>query len=408
MQWVLNSRAKVKSILVLALNRFTALFAVRQRAFLFWDEGRWLRNDPELIPRMVHYLGGGDSLKILFCGSGQRERWELAGEKIVGQRSASLFEILGALISLRILVGKATPKSLLLQRLMFHKVYVVDWKTEGYRDSAWRWLASTARPDFEMMRRRWETFPVYGDEVVVMGTGPSATMIFEEPFRSLPVIACNTSLKSERLRKHRIAAFCLADALYFLAPTEYGKRFQEMLRAVIQEQRFPVVINAEFYDFCRRRMPFIPEEMLFPLVLNSHMPHSVDFRRQPVAPGACSVFPQLMLPLALNYYQRIQLVGFDGKDPKMKNYFWKHSDEFQYEAELPSVKAHDPGSFGARASDFYDKYNEVYSGQIEELLASGFQRGREIHMAHISFVPALKRLHDAERGAPAEVAETRG
>src|SRR6187399_825130 len=121
MQWVLNSRPKVKSILVLLLNRFTALFAGSRSVFLFWDRDNWLRNDPELIPRMVHYLGGGDPLNFVFCGAGPSEVWTIADEKIQKQRSASVLEILTAFLTARILVGKATTRSRLLQRLMFHK-----------------------------------------------------------------------------------------------------------------------------------------------------------------------------------------------------------------------------------------------------------------------------------------------
>ncbi|HUS12246.1 MAG TPA: hypothetical protein VMZ30_17400 [Pyrinomonadaceae bacterium] len=396
MNWIFNARISLKSIAVLSLNRISTLVAGNPGRYFIFDPRGWLEPDAETQRRLVYYLGGGESVSIFWKSKSGWTLWRVAGERVTEKRSCSAAQAIVAGLFSRVIIAKASRASLLLQRLFAFKFFVVDWKTPGYRDSAWRWLAVTANIDLSLIQNRWRDWASTSDDVVIMGTGPSATLVFEEPYRSMPVITCNTSLKSERLRKHRIAAFCIADALFFLAPTPYGMRFQEMLRSALAEQRFPIVINAEFYSFCRRRMPFIPEELLFPVVLNGHLRPNVDFANSPMAPHGSSVFPTLMFPLAIGSFKRIHLIGFDGKDPNMKNYYWKHSDEFQYQDELPTVKEHDPGSYGNREADYYDKYNATYSAEIDALISVARQRGCEINMVHPSFVPALKRIYEAQ------------
>lgn len=396
MDWIFNARLNCKSIGVMMLNQLSALFAWRRSVYFVFDPHQWLHGDGETERRLVYYVGGGEPVSVFWRAGARWLLWRIEQDRVVEKRPCSVITGIAASLFFPVIVAKASRAALILQRLFALKFFIVDWKTPGYRDSSWRWLAASSKVDLDAMRKRWEAWKPESDDVVIMGTGPSASLIFEEPYRSMPVITCNTSLKSERLRKQRIAAFCIADALFFLAPTPYGMRFQEMLRTALSEQRFPIVINAEFYNFCRRRMPFIPEDLLFPIALNGHLKPNVNFAKTPMAPHGSSVFPTLMFPLAIGSFKRIHLIGFDGKDPNMKNYYWKHSDEFQYQEELPTVQQHDPGSYGNRPPDYYDKYNATYSDEIERLVKVARDRGCEVHMVHPSFVPALKRVYEGQ------------
>ena len=112
-------------------------------------------------------------------------------------------------------------------------------------------------------------------------------------------------------------------------------------------------------------------------------------------PTTHSVSTTLLFPLGATYYSRIHLLGFDGKDPKLTNYFWKHSDEFQFNELLPTVQAADPGFFASRdyvqQSDENDLQTDAFLEVIEKI-------GTEVIMTHPSFIKALNRRHSAHRG----------
>lgn len=394
------ARPNLKSIIILLLHEIAVLFSWAANDFMILDPEEMIKTDAEGMRRLKYFLGGPspDAANLIWCTKSGFKKVRLEDEILVEKPSPGLVAVLRTLLFGRFIFSKYTKAASILQRLFTPKFFVVDWNSAGYRNSTWRWLAASNKLGFPAVIKRWRTFPVLGDEVVLMGTGPSAGMIFEEPYRSMPLIACNTSLKPARLRQHRIGAFCVADALYFLAPHAYGAKFQEMLKEALMVQQFPVVVTGESYSFYRRRMPWIPDELLYPVLISGHYRPSTNMQRLPMLPNASSVFTVLMLPVAINFYKKIHLIGFDGKDPSLKNYFWKHSEEFQYLEELSTVREHDPGSFGNRRDDFYDNYNQMYSAQIDDLLALAVDKGCELRMAHPSFVPALKRLYEAHPG----------
>ena len=318
---------------------------------------------------------------------------KIGADGMSGRGTCNVFSLFWRLCIGRIIIAKVTRASLLLQRTLPRKVYVVDWHAVGYRISAWKFAGLTGNASIRCLRKRWEGLHLEGEEVVVMGTGPSAEMVFEEPYRSMPLITCNTSLKSTRLRQHNIVGFCVIDALYFLAPTAYGEAFRASLRTAVMEKEFPIFVDAEHERFLLRRFPWLPAHRLYGVRIDSHYLANSDFKVSPTQKAFNSVFPTMMLPLATTFFKRIHLVGFDGKDKSLKKYFWKHSDEFQFPELIPSVKEHDPAFF-SNEEDFYERHHLEYSDMISSVLTLAESKGKEIIMAHRSFIPSLNALFE--------------
>ena len=355
----------------------------------------------EFARRLVYYLGGEPASRVAW----RRDKvWKLYAVHPDGLKEAGAagwwrrasFLLLG-----RILLASDTPRARMLERMLWRKFYLLDW-TGTYRFSAWRWTASVQVPRPRETFAKWRHYQhTGGNEVVILGNGPSAELVFSEPYAHLPVIVCNTAVKSARLRP-RIAGICIADALYFVAPTPYTRVFHGALREALAQKPFPVVIDGDHEEFYRRHCPWIPPQDLLPVIMEKHAKQSADFRIAPVQYPQYSVFPGLMLPFAASFYQKLYLIGFDGKDPNAKNYFWRHSDEFQFHGELPSVKTHDLGFFAGNDDDFYNRFALEYSNQLEVVLTLAEKMGREIIMTHPSFVPSLaRRYRKAPEAAPA-------
>jgi hypothetical protein len=149
-------------------------------------------------------------------------------------------------------------------------------------------------------------------------------------------------------------------------------------------------LDAEQEELWRHRVPNVRPERVFPVLFNPYIPYQPDFRTGRIQKNGYSVFTMLLLPVAATYYRKIHLVGFDGKSPELKHYFWKHNDEFQYTDLLPSVKAVEPGFFVQK--DF-DAYNRANADSIAEALACVQAQGVELVMSHPSFIRPLQELY---------------
>lgn len=296
----------------------------------------------------------------------------------------------------KILVHDYTARWLKLDLLFNHKVFVVNW-TREHRTSSWRFAASVARRPLALFgagEMRQDDRKRSAD-VVVVGNGPSAYRVFDRQFDGMDVIVCNTAIKSKRLLAERkVVALGFIDAAFFVGPSKYCEAFYKALDEAVRLHDFSVYIDHEHEACVRQRTPSLKPERVFPVFLNGAVPLRANFNGVRAQCTSNSVFTSILIPLAATFYRRVHLVGFDGKDPNMKNYFWKHSDEFQFNDLLPTVKESDPGFFSKRD---YDEYNRRNAEEVEAFISCIESAGVKVVMTHPSFIEPLQRRYQENK-----------
>lgn len=296
----------------------------------------------------------------------------------------------------KILVHDYTPAWLKMDTLFNQKVFVVNW-TRDYRVSSWRLAASVARSPFKRLGESFEKLderPRAAD-VVVLGNGPSAYNVFDERFDGMDVIACNTAIKSSRLLSERnVVALGFVDATFFVGPSAYTEAFFRALGDALKQSDLSVYVDYEHEEVIRHHVPALTDGRTFPILLSSAIEPRANFKRGRFQSTSNSIFTSVLLPIAATYYRRIHLVGFDGKDPSVKNYFWKHSDEFQFNDLLATVRESDPGFFSKRD---YDDYNRRNAEEIELFVSLVESTGVEVIMTHPSFIEPLQKRYRLRR-----------
>lgn len=312
---------------------------------------------------------------------------ELQYGKVTGRRPGSALRMLLHLCLGRILSFRLRGR---LQQLFPQKFYVIAWD-DAYRFGAWRFAAAGAVRPYDGSFR--ET-PTGGDAVVLLGTGPSAENVFDDAYADLPIIACNTSIKSRRLLERNIFALCVLDAAFFMGSSKYSEAFRGALREAFQIRKFRIYFDAEHSGIIRGTLRGLDyEEWLRPIWVASHFRLAETFRHgrfQNAAAG--NIFTQAMLPVGATHFQKLKLIGFDGKS-KDVNYFWKHSDEFQFQDLLPTVRECEPGFFAKVDFDAYSaKHNDVLKTELSAIEAAGV----EIEMTHRTFIPELALRYKGE------------
>ena len=274
--------------------------------------------------------------------------------------------------------------------MLRYKVFIVNWKRE-FRTSSWRFCASMASKPLSRLSKAFDRpdTRTRQREVVVLGNGPSAHKIFSPEFESMDVVVCNTAIKSLKLlAERRVVALCFTDATFFVGPSAYSRAFYIALNEAVTLADFSVYLDCEQVEFVRSRVPNLTEDRIFPVFLDWDLKVLPDFKLGLAEFASHSVSTSMMFPYAATYYRRMHLVGFDGKDPKITNYFWRHGDEFQFNDLLPSVRASDPGFFSGID---YVKFAAHGDRLTDQFLSAIEASGVEIVMSHPSFIEPLAR-----------------
>lgn len=319
-------------------------------------------------------------------------RYRVAEKRLKDDGASGLITATFAALFGKILVYDYNSRWQRLDALFRYKVFIVNWKRD-FRTSSWRFCASMARRPLARLEKAFNRPDgrIRQREVAVLGNGPSAYKIFEPEFADMDVVVCNTAIKSSRLLAERkVVALCFTDATFFIGPSAYSQAFYQALNEAVALGDFSVYLDFEQVEFVLSRVPNLTDDRIFPVLLDGGLDVLPNFKQGLAESTSHSVSTSMMFPCAATYYRRIHLVGFDGKDPKLTNYFWKHGDEFQFNDLLPTVRASDPGFFSGID---YVKFAAHGDSLTDRFLSTIEASGVEVRMSHPSFIEPLARRY---------------
>ena len=344
----------------------------------------------ELIRRTQWYWGSTTEVEVYAKSGGQWRLYRVSSAGVTQDACSRLRMVLAACFG-KLCFTQHSPMAQRLDAWFGWKFFLVSWD-ETFQISAWRFSAAReSRP----LRRLNQTFTREDSrprarECVVLGNGPSAHLALRDEYADCDFIICNTAVKSEALLRRKVVALCIADAAYFQAPHDYARALHARMREVVARDKISLYVDAEQEQLWHDRVPNLSPDQVFPVLFNPFIPYQTSFRTGRIQKNGFSVFTMLLLPVATTYYRRIHLIGFDGKSPDVKQYFWKHDDEFQYTSLLPTVKETEPAFFIEKD---YEQYNRNNADSIEEALSAVEAQGIEVIMSHPSFIPPLQKRY---------------
>lgn len=380
----------LRKLAVVVLGYFSKALTLSPRTYVVVGDHSDRAVD-ECIERCSWYFAGSGTV-FLLARSGERWRkYEITSEnsrRVIGQ---CWLQAIGALVTGKVLLLKKTGLAQRLDAWLPWKCFLVSWDVD-WAIGAWRFAAARESRPLARLKRTFRTADARprSRECVVLGTGPSAHLALRDEFRDCDFVVCNTAIKSELLMRRRVVALCVADAAYFAAHHAYAKAVHQRMSQVVTARDISLYVDAEQEELWLHRIPNLRPERVFPVLFTPYIPYQPSFEKGRMQKNGYSVFTMLLLPVAATYYRKLHLVGFDGKSPDMKHYFWKHNDEFQYTELLPTVKEAEPGFFAGKD---YNAYNSSNADSIAEAITSVQQTGVELVMSHPSFIPPLQELY---------------
>jgi len=387
----------IKSKLAWLLKTCSEYLAFAKTRFVVIGVADLHRRDT-LFKQCSFYLAGKDRFIVSVPTSATAiENWIFHDSTFEKRKGSRLSWILGILCG-KILLLKDTALARRLQSIARGKFFLVD-SSGIYRLSAWRWASIFGDGTAATYRSRFAKLSADSDRVVVLGTGPSAELVFEDKYAGLPIITCNSAIKSKRLRDRNIFALCVCDPLYYLSPTAYYSAFRNQLQSWIAEKSGPaLVVPASHAEVCRRINPWFPPERLCGVITSHHLVPSFNFLNNPATGDSNSVLTALMLPTAATFFREITLIGFDGRAPGV-DYFWKHNDEFQFIELLESVKEYDRAFFSQKNGDIYARHSDTFAEELRSCLTALHAIGCVVSMEHPSFIAPLSELYESGKSA---------
>lgn len=203
--------------------------------------------------------------------------------------------------------------------------------------------------------------------VNIFGTGPSLIDFNKRSHSNNTLnIICNSIIcNSSFLEENKPHVLCFADPLFHFGHSSYAFEFRKDLESYLQKYNGHVFIPDFNLPLMKRHFKGYESRWIglkYSRNFNLPNPSNLNVKRTE------NILSLFMLPIAASLSQKIFLIGMDGrKKEESKNYFWKHSNQFQYsESLLNQAKTEHPSFFENRN---YTGYNSKHDKQLENLFS---------------------------------------
>ncbi|MXN67196.1 glycosyltransferase [Stappia sp. GBMRC 2046] len=247
-----------------------------------------------------------------------------------------------------------------------------------------------SRERFEKLRASIDT-----DDIYIFGTGASLSSVDFDLLEEGEFIATNSMIRNrEVLEKMAPRIIVASDPIFHAGPSTYAARFRQDLIDAMRTYGSCYVFPMRDYGAYLTYLPEDLHEKLIPVPISNSHGMNLRFPEDFCVGATSNVMTLFLLPLAASLGKRITLAGFDGRPIGNNEYFWSHSKDFQYDAEMDEIQDAHPAFF----SIDYDEYYEVHCQTLKAYLREIENAGIEVSSIADSFIPAIKGRYVARAG----------
>jgi hypothetical protein len=114
---------------------------------------------------------------------------------------------------------------------------------------------------------------------------------------------------------------------------------------------------------------------------------NLDLNSRFIVKPTRNILTLLLIPVVCSVFNKIGIMGCDGRKMEDNQYFWNHHKESQINSEMDNIKKAHPAFFNID----YDDYYVTHCNMLETWLTEAERRGISIINLTESYIPALKK-----------------
>ncbi len=243
-------------------------------------------------------------------------------------------------------------------------------------------LTATARV-LDRIRRE-----VAGRPAAVFGTGPSLDLVDWADFTDHVNILCNSTVGNPSiLAAADPALIAAADPVFHSSYGTHAVRFRRELAMALAETDAWFVCPTRDAPLYRHYLPTEVADRVLTVPLSPRIDFNLDLCSVLEVKSTANILTLLLVPLACTLSRSVTIAGCDGK-PTSSDYFWTHSQQVQFDAELLATKQPFAGFFDID----YDAYYEEHLAMLTALVEQADVQFVSLVNATPSHIPVLQRI----------------
>lgn len=201
-------------------------------------------------------------------------------------------------------------------------------------------------------------------------------------------IACNSMVKSpDMLKRLNTIVIVCADPVYHAGPSLYARQFRKDVERYLldNEDVWLIIPKRDEHIYLHYFHHSLSNRILsLSFDTEARLPNLNLVEKQEVTTTE-NILTLISLPLAATFGKLIRIIGCDGRPRTIKNEFWRHSSEHQYDYLMKDLRTTHPGFFDIDFDGYYEKHCET----VNAWLVAIEEKGVLVESLTPSLIPAL-------------------
>ena len=221
----------------------------------------------------------------------------------------------------------------------------------------------------------------------IFGTGPSLSQAYNFRFDNCETITCNSMVKNRTLMEYlKPKVIVASDPIFHAGCSSYAADFRRYLCEAIDYFKSYFVVPMRDYHIYKSNLDDNLRHRLIGIPLKTHPQPNLNLLDEFWVTSTGNVLTLYMFPLATTLFEKIGIMGCDGRPLQDDKYFWSHDASSQFVNKMGAIQ-------DAHGAFFAIDYNEYYLTHCETLkkwLVAAEAKGKEIQNFTPSYIPALQ------------------
>lgn len=277
--------------------------------------------------------------------------------------------------------------------------YVLDSDREMSHGCHWLWGSITLASPEERERLHNSSYEVLENFAggltksrgYVLGTGPSLEEANKFDFSDGHCVIANSIVKNRPLMDRLDpVAVTACDPIFHAGPSLYAAEFrQELIEAMDDYPKmFFFAPHRDQKVYLKNLPPRLHHRLVFvPIDTNPATPANYDLLNEFYFVPEGNVLTQMMMPIAASFFEKVSIIGCDGRPLSENSYFWSHHKKSQFNDKMQNIQEVHPAFFAMR--DYDDHYSE-HCADVARIINSLEKEGNMVESLTDSYVPALR------------------
>ena len=229
---------------------------------------------------------------------------------------------------------------------------------------------------------------VAGRPAAVFGTGPSLDLVDWADFTDHVNILCNSTVGNPSvLAAADPSLIAAADPVFHSSYGTHAVRFRHELATALAATDAWFICPTRDAPLYRHYLPKEAADRVLPVPLSQRVDFNLDLCSVLEVKSTANILTLLLLPLACTFSRSVTIAGCDGK-PSSSDYFWTHSRQVQFDAELQETKQPFAGFFDIDNDTYYEEHLAMLTALVEQADAQLVS----LVNATPSHIPVLQRI----------------